>query len=130
MTTTSKLKEEIQLIEHYCGKSGIELFYIRNGNEHHLICTPEQSADLLKAVGAIEDYQVANGEVDVTLVYDNDLTQKEALANMEWDAFTSFFKLTQSLAIEIAVLVEDRKQTDKWVCEVLSIPGLIKGIGA
>lgn len=102
--TTHDIKKNLRVFEFWLHKNGLEIHYGFNGAEQTLTANPEQSADLMKKIGLIEDYCGSGDEVAVEVEFEN-----EDKVQLYWPDFVSMFTFSQSDAIECAVLVEREK---------------------
>lgn len=118
----SQLQKEITVTDWACLTTGIQLHYVYAGNEYTLLANEEQSASLLKAIGAIEDYMQQPERIDVAVQGDG----YDAIHWMEFGAFALHCDLCQADALRISVIHEDQKQIDQWASQIRSIPSLVK----
>jgi cob(I)alamin adenosyltransferase len=122
---TYELKNTIKVDDWSCTKEGIQIAYTIDGKDDAITVGPLKSAELLEAIGAIEDHSGTDERLEVMVEYENQNNYLPAYAWISWELFISGFDLSQKDAIRIVEQYEENKHMDKWAKEMKSIPKLI-----
>lgn len=109
----SQLQKQITVTDWACLTTGLQISYVTGGNDHTLLANGEQSASLLKAIGAIEDYIQQQDRIDVSVAMQAD--GYESFHWMEFGAMALHLDLSETDALRIVTIVEDQKQINAWL---------------
>lgn len=112
----SEIDKKTKVVDFWLDKSGLTIQYEFDGKELTLIATPEQTCDIFKKHGWIEEFTGAGDDVAVEVEYCYDSAdhegnhcQKEGTAQMHWDDFWTYFTLSQLDALRIVIRIESDK---------------------
>lgn len=121
----SEISQKIKVIDWDLTKSGLLIQYELDGKDLSLIANPEQTADILKSHGLIEDYSGAENEVTIEI----DLAEA-GVTQMTWDELiiNQGFRLSQREALNIVIKVEQDKISDREINRFAKVPELLRSI--
>lgn len=135
LLTKDEIQKEIHLIDYAIHKEGITTRYTILGKEKNLIANIEQSANLLKKVGFIEDYHFENGNTIILCKYYADGFDLEGNLQMipykekfTWDEYVKYNGISQYWALKISITHEENINHSIAATVWDEVPDLIKRI--